>query len=304
MTLIVVLVWIVLVFLILEAIARYCYLRYVPLGIRLLYASFLLSPKRAEEAFAIAQRVKRGTMRTQCDLFKHYAAISGKSFAEIDRKFSLGRMPLRGLVNGYSSGGHGIMELRQQMHIGLTPRPGQKLNTLEIDMHGRRKTGYEPNEEKTEVQPKLCLLLGGSAAFGLGATGNEHTIAGRLGYYLNTHFMGKPKFHVVNGGILGMNCLQELIALLQSNVKADYVIALSGWNEIDQHLSSDSPVASYARSCDKRANDPPLWRLFKDFCRYWTVFTIAERFVIAFLAYDQAHREERNGDAVNVYPLY
>ena len=107
------------------------------------------------------------------------------------------------------------------MHLGLTQKPSQKLQTLEIDDSGCRKTGFDITENTLFEKNRICLLLGGSVAFGVGATSDEKSVAGRIGYYLNKNAKNNVEFNVVNYGTMGFNSLQELISLLQSEVKPE-----------------------------------------------------------------------------------
>ena len=97
---------------------------------------------------------------------------------------------------------------------------------------------------------KTCLFLGGSVAFGLGATSDENTIPGRVGHYLNKETKGEVKYQILNYSALAFNSLQELISYIQSAIKPDYVIALSGFNDFGQTIVNQSKVSPFSQSCD------------------------------------------------------
>ena len=44
----------------------------------------------------------------------------------------------------------------QKMHLGLTQKPSQKLQTLEIDDSGCRKTGFDLGENTLFEKNRIC----------------------------------------------------------------------------------------------------------------------------------------------------
>lgn len=294
----------VLVVLVLEATLRYSRLWYSPFSIKSAYALFLLNHKVVEENVVINQRIKRGGFNSERQLFEHYAKVSGRSYKDISKKFGRNGAWQSHFTRKFYSGGHGLIEQIQKMHLGLTPMPSQKLETMEIAESGLRKTGFESDALPQSERKKICLFLGGSAAFGVGATSDENSIAGRIGYHLEILTKNDTKFNVVNYGTQGFNSLQELISLIQSEAKPDYVIALSGWNEIDQALSFASKVSDLSQSCDVRANDSIINKLIKGFLRRFVIFEVLNRFLQGLVVYDNILEEKRDTDNVNIYPLF
>lgn len=272
-----------------ESVLRYCSLCFCPIDIRLAYALFIMSPKKAEENIILNQRVTRGGFGSEKELFEHYAAISGKPYDEISKKFSRERDWRRYFGRRYFSG-HGAFEQIQKMHLGLMSKPGQKLQTMEIDENSRRKTGCE------NINGKTCLFIGASVLFGLGATSDEHTICGKIGRSKN--------MRTINYGFFGFNSLQELISLQQSDARPDYVISLSGWNEVDQRLWSNSKVSSLSQSCDFRANDSAVRKALTNFFNRFVIVKAIKRFIAAFLTYEQISEDKRDYNTVNIYPMF
>jgi len=282
-----------LVVLLLESLLRFYLLRYSPFTIRLAYALFLLSPRRTEENIFIHKRIIRGGFRNEKELFRHYEKISGKPYREIERKFGREKKWTALFSRKYYSGAHGAIEQMQKMHLGLVPKPDQKLQTLEINNNGWRKTGFDPEGSGSGGNEKICLVLGNSVVFGAGATSDENTIAGRIGYYLNEYGKNNPRFYVVNHAISGANSLQETVCLLQAKLKPDYVVSLSGFNDPDQAFFSDSRVATWPQFCDSKANDSAVKRLVKGFLDGFAIYRLARRFISVFIAYDDVHQEAK-----------
>lgn len=289
---------------VLEMISRFYIFRHRPLRISIAYSFFMLSTSMIEENYALAQRIIRGGFSSEEELFKYYEKISGRPYIEIKKKYGCNEN-WRSIFNRkYSSGGHGIIEQNQRMHLGLMPKPNQILQTMNIDNTGRRMTGYDFENNHISENGKTCLFLGGSLLFGAGATGDNETIPGRVGFYLNNETNGNPVFYMVNLGMLGFNSLQEVISLMQSEIKPDYVVALSGWNEIDQAINSQSKVASLAQACDARANTSNVKNLVNIFLRRFIAYGIFKRFIFALMTYDDIPVEEMDTGNINIYPLF
>jgi hypothetical protein len=264
---------------------RFYQLRYSPLRIRIAYALSCLSRRRTEENIFIHKRIIRGGFRNEKELFEHYAKISGKPLGEIRRKFGRENGILSLLSRRYYSGAHAVIDQVQKMHLGLVPKPYQKLQTLEIDASGRRKTGFDPDGTGKAAGKKVCLVLGNSVVFGAGATSDETTIPGRIGHYLNESASDGEEVVVINGAIGGCNSFEELIVLMQFELKPDYVVALSGYNDPDQAFFSSSKVSAWPRFCDNRANAPIIRRILSDALNRSVIYRYARRFVSAFIAY-------------------
>lgn len=289
----------VLTVMVLEAASRYFSMQHSPVHVRVVYSMFLLSRPKQIEYQVLNQRVHRSGFSTETELFQHYAKISGRStevIAEMNGRDGVGSIFKR----SYSSGMHGVIEEQQKMHLGRVPKPNQRLNTLSIDESGRRRTGYDLLTPPKAGQ-KVCLVIGGSTAFGLGATSDENTIPGRLGHYLS-HALGEEVV-VVNAAYMGFTSYQELLALMQCETKPDMVVAISGWNDIDQRVTSDSKVSSLATSCDHASNMGNIRRLISDLVARSQLFRLIRRFVSAYRSYGSIDSEthHRHGE---IYPMY
>lgn len=296
--------------LIIEICLRFYWFRLLPLRIRLAYSLFLLSHKKMEENYVIAQRMDRGRFRSEKELFNHYSKISGKPVDEIEKKFGREKGWRAIFGRSYHSGGHGVIEQVLSMHLGLIPKSNQTLATMEVDVEGHRKSGY-PIERENGVQ-KTCVLLGGSVTLGLGATSDAATIPGRLQYHLNQWGGGSCKFRVLNYGMMGFSSFQELLSLLQSDIKPDYVISLSGWNEVDQNIDQGfSKVSTLAQTCNVRYGVSPYYLILSNFFKNLLFIQVARRFVESFIVYrsegncvTSIAKRWDNGESVdNIYPL-
>lgn len=265
---------------------RFFRLRYSPLSIRLAYILFLLNDKAVKENDIINQYILRGGFKGKEQFFDHCVKISGKSYSEIVDKFGWPDKLKWLFKRSYYSGGHGAIEQEQKMHLGLVPKPNQELKTLTINKFGLRNTSYDFIDDNSNSNTKVCLFLGNSTGFGLGATSDKNTIPGRLGYYLNKYSDNKTRYKVINYSINSFSSLQELIAFLQSSFKTDLVVSLSGWNEVDQALVNKSKVATNAKLCDLRANKRTFSRWLRKLLNKFIIFKVWKRFVSAYLAYD------------------
>lgn len=87
--------------------------------------------------------------------------------------------------------------------------------------------------QSRKVKEYRILILGGSTAWGLGASSNQSTIAGALELLLNKS-SGDVVYRVMSGAYQGWQSRQELIALMEfyEYFDPDYVIALTGYNDL------------------------------------------------------------------------
>jgi len=274
-------------FFLLEIVLRFCRLKSTPLSYRLAYAFFLLPQKCFNEIYAINQRVERGGFKDFNGLFEHYAKVSGKSFEDIVQ-IHLPEKFWPYLIRGqYESGGHCIFKTVQKMHAGVRPAPNQQLKAISIDDKGFRRTGYEGSRLSGVTKEKTVVFLGGSVLFGLGATSDKNSIAGRVGYYLNEKFKNDAvSFRVINAGMLGYNSYQELLSLMELDIQPDYVVSLGGWNEVDQALAvGEAGKNLLAALSDRNANRPVVKSLILSCLSYFVVFHVLRRFIEAYRAY-------------------
>lgn len=186
-----------------------------------------------------------------------------------------------------------LVDLVQKMHLGLVPKPKQRLQTLEINDNGCRNTGFDLDQGELLENQKLYLLLGDSVAFGGGATCDENTIAGRIGYYLNKHTKDNQRFFIVNHALQGANSFQELICLLQFGLKPDYIISFGGWNEADQAFFSDSKVPTRSRICDRLANSTVIKKLKENLVGRLVICRFIMRFISALIMFDNVQQKSK-----------
>jgi hypothetical protein len=100
--------------------------------------------------------------------------------------------------------------------------------------------GFPMREEVdfAEARPKeenerVVILSGGSAAWGVGATSNEKTVAGRMEAILNER-QGKYRYKVFNLAMGGWESVQQLIALALygRNLQPDWLVSMDGTNDV------------------------------------------------------------------------
>jgi hypothetical protein len=121
------------------------------------------------------------------------------------------------------------MEKRYLSYLGFLGAPNSKKTTFEINENGFRDSAIKPrapNEYR-------ILILGGSAAWGWGASANRHTISGALQELLNEDSSG-VSYRVMNGAYLAWTSLQERITLMEfyARFDPDLVISFTGFNDI------------------------------------------------------------------------
>ena len=121
------------------------------------------------------------------------------------------------------------MEKRYLSYLGFLGAPNSKKTTFEINKTGFRDSAIEPRIP----DEYRILVLGGSAAWGWGASANRHTITGALEEMLNEDSSGVT-YRVMNGAFLAWTSLQERITLMEfyERFDPDLVISFTGFNDI------------------------------------------------------------------------
>ena len=85
---------------------------------------------------------------------------------------------------------------------------------------------------KKAANEKVVLFTGGSAAWGVGATATDRTVAGRMQYYLNTLQSGE-RYTVVNLAMGSWIAFQQFIGLQLwgAQFDPDWVVSMDGFND-------------------------------------------------------------------------
>ena len=105
---------------------------------------------------------------------------------------------------------------------------------------------------ESDPEEFTVLLLGGSTAWGSGASSNEHTIAGQLEKLINDHpsFLKKnQRARVINLAQTNGHQTQDILSTIfhGSRAKPDVVISLTGWNELVANYPMDMDIVSKYR---------------------------------------------------------
>ena len=298
--------------LVLETGVRLYRWRFAPLRLRMLYAAFLLSGEAVQAIAQIHQRVERAAVRSFHELFQLYAAASGKSVADIDERVGFS-MRWRQLNTA-------ALTLKNQLrwHVGLVPVPGQRLRTASITTVGTRSNGLDDAMvagPSATINCKRVLVVGGSVAYGQGATSDETAIGARLREHLNRGNVGS-RWEVVNRGLPGgATSFQELIVALQCDDETpDYLVSISGWNDVDQQFGSGEPNVSvlaegYTTSLERRTSWKEPARIM---ARRVVLLAALRRAVTAYREWPGPHAvhgyqgttARRESDQPDIYPLW
>jgi hypothetical protein len=85
---------------------------------------------------------------------------------------------------------------------------------------------------KKQLDEKIVLFTGGSAAWGVGATATDRTIAGRMEHHLNA-LQHRYRYSVVNLGMAGWIGYQEFngLQLWGTSFDPDWIVAMDGIND-------------------------------------------------------------------------
>jgi hypothetical protein len=133
-----------------------------------------------------------------------------------------------------------------QPYVMITTAPGdypQFTNTFTQEIYRStvrtNSLGYNDPHEfivghayKKTADEKVVLFTGGSAAWGVGATATDRTVAGRMQYYLNTWQSG-DHYTVINMAMGSWMAFQQFIGLQLwgSQFDPDWVVSMDGFND-------------------------------------------------------------------------
>jgi hypothetical protein len=133
-----------------------------------------------------------------------------------------------------------------QPYVMITTAPGDHLeyfNTFTKETYPStvrtNSLGYNDRHEfivgrpyKKAANEKVVLFTGGSAAWGVGATATDRTVAGRMEYYLNT-LQSDQRYTVINLAMGSWIAFQQFIALQYwgSQFDPDWVVSMDGFND-------------------------------------------------------------------------
>jgi hypothetical protein len=133
-----------------------------------------------------------------------------------------------------------------QPYVMITTVPGEYrkfFNTFTNETYRStvrtNSLGYNDRHEfslshpyKKAADEKVVLFTGGSAAWGVGATATDRTVAGRMEYYLNSLQSGQ-RYTVINLAMGSWIAFQQFIALQQwgSQFDPDWVVSMDGFND-------------------------------------------------------------------------
>jgi lysophospholipase L1-like esterase len=123
-------------------------------------------------------------------------------------------------------------KLRYSPHpiSGWKSDPNQKYETLEINSHGLRNKDFKLLDQNNQN----CMLLGGSVAWGFGATSNQNIPSSQIEKFLKEKH--KIKLNVINFAEQMHSSHEELMTFIGyiDEIKPKYIICLTGTNDINR----------------------------------------------------------------------
>ncbi len=130
------------------------------------------------------------------------------------------------------------MERRYLPFLGYLSKPELTLPTIQTNRLGFRDAAISPRHPgETRI-----LLLGGSTAWGIGASGNEKTVRGELERLLNAG--GTKEYRVMSGAFWGYGARQEMTVLIEflDKFDPDIIVSLTGYNDVMTMMHDDGGV--------------------------------------------------------------
>ncbi len=117
---------------------------------------------------------------------------------------------------------------------GWRSSPNQDLETVKINSHGLRNNEFKLLEDNKDT----CMLLGGSVAWGFGASNNKNILSALIEKSLEEKY--KIKLNVINFAEQMHSSHEELMTFVGyvDEINPKYVICLSGTNDINRGNSN------------------------------------------------------------------
>jgi hypothetical protein len=132
------------------------------------------------------------------------------------------------------SGPIGFEKSRYRPFVGFSTRPVQTLSYADIDQFGFQ--GNFKNIHKPK-NTKRVLILGGSAAYGMGCTSTISNLANQLAKQLNDKEKSKNSethWEIINMAFVASQSISELnqTTIYSSLFSPDIIVQLSGYNDL------------------------------------------------------------------------
>tara|TARA_B100000963_G_scaffold359383_1_gene386596 strand:+ start:6490 stop:7359 length:870 start_codon:yes stop_codon:yes gene_type:complete len=206
-----------------------------------------------------------------------FMGLSNEEFIKISSKASnTSEQTITKSYTGYDA----FERLEYQPFVGLFNSPNQKLTYATTD-----KMGAQGNLKKFEKphNVKRLLVIGGSVAFGIGATTIENNITSKLIKYLNQelNYENKIKWEVINLAFVSSQTTSELnlINKYSELYNPDYVIHLAGFNDLYFYLQPNSKLYSFNFSSDisKFLYSSNLIKVIEDCSEYSMIFKVIKK---------------------------
>ena len=147
------------------------------------------------------------------------------------------------------TGNHAFEKLRYEAFIGFNNEKNMSLSYAKTNNFSYQYTNNKISNP--EVTIKKIFLVGGSVAFGFGASAVSNNITNMLDCYLNDNEKNKlVKWEVLNFSFIScqstseMNIINKYIKIY----KPEYVIQLSGFNDLFFYLNNNFKLYQFNKS--------------------------------------------------------
>ena len=169
---------------------------------------------------------------------------------------------------------HPFLFCRMKPNIEVQFGDKSKLNTNSLGLQNEDVPFEKPDNYKR------VLLLGGSAAMGVGVVEEDSTIARVIERTLQNHYPDHP-IQVINGAAMGYNSAQELIIyeFIASDYHPDVVVCLDGWNDAFSTITTGVPgyPEFYAQYLSKKHDFNSRWDVVKHFFKRSAIYRLYKR---------------------------
>jgi len=130
------------------------------------------------------------------------------------------------------------LQVRPHPHFGWRSMPNQQLSTLSTNEQGLRSPSVKPNAKN------IILLLGGSFAWGFGASSNKYIPSSLIEYGLNTKY--NDEFNVINLADQMYCSIEEIKSFIFTvdELSPKIVIVITGQNDVARSFKKQYKVTA------------------------------------------------------------
>ena len=196
------------------------------------------------------------------------------------------------------TGNHAFEKLKYEAFIGFNNQKNMSLSYAKTNNFSYQDTSKK--KSNTKVIIKKVFLVGGSVAFGFGASAINNNITNMLDKYLNENEKNDlVKWEILNFSFISCQSTSEMNIINKyiKDYKPEYVIQLSGFNDLFFYLNNNFRLYQFNKS------DEIYDYLYSTFAKK-ILYKLSSRIFLIKLIYKLIYEKIKFEDRNNIYTIY